>query len=141
MEKSELFKIMQENPVMYLATSVDNQPHVRAVLLYRADENGIIFHTGKMKDLFNQLQTNPSVELCFYAPAINIQIRVEGKMELVDDLSLKQEIINHPSRVFMKDWVKKDPELSFFTVFRMKNGKAHVWTFADNFLPKKYVTL
>lgn len=63
MTKEEMFKIMNENMAFHLATSVDGQPHVRGMLLFRADENGIIFHTGKFKDLYEQLKKNPTLLL------------------------------------------------------------------------------
>lgn len=58
MNKNKIFNFLNANPVFHLATVDGNKPHVRGLLLYRADENGIIFHTGKMKDLHKQLTEN-----------------------------------------------------------------------------------
>ena len=144
MTKEQICEIINgmKPPVMHLATSENGQPHVRDILLFSADENGIVFHTGKMKDLFKQLLANPKAEVCFSAG--KYQVRVEGEFELVDDDDFKREIINHPSRKFVKAWVAEQGEaavLDFLQVFRMKHGKAHVWTFEDNFKPKEYVIL
>ncbi len=144
MTKEEIFELIygMQNPIMYVSTSVNNQPHVRAVLLYRADENGIIFHTEKMKELTQQLIENPKAEVCFAAG--KYQIRIEGEFKLIDDDNLKKEIINHPSRKFMKGWIAQqglDAVLDFLRVFRMEHGKAHIWSFEDNFKPKEYTIL
>ena len=58
MTKEEMFNMMNSTMVMHLATVEDGQPHVRGMLLYRADENGIIFHTGSFKDVFKQIEKN-----------------------------------------------------------------------------------
>lgn len=66
MNKEEIFKLMNENPVFYLATTEDDQPKVRGMSLYRADENGIVFHTSSAKDIYSQIMKNPKVEMCFF---------------------------------------------------------------------------
>ena len=63
------------------------------MMLYRADDNGIIFHTASTKDVFKQIQNNPKAELCFNANGV--QIRVTGKLEVVNNPELKDEICNH----------------------------------------------
>ena len=87
MSKEEIFKIMNENPVLHLATMDGDQPRVRGMLLFRADEDGIIFHTGSFKDVYSQIQKNPKAELCFNGQGI--QVRVSGVLEEVDDENLK----------------------------------------------------
>jgi len=68
MDKNEIFNLINQNPVFFLAITDGDQPRVRGMLLYRADESGIIFHTGAMKDLYTQVTKNNKVELCFYGP-------------------------------------------------------------------------
>ena len=46
MTKEEMITFMNEHPVMHLATVEGNVPRVRAILMYKADENGIVFHTA-----------------------------------------------------------------------------------------------
>ena len=114
MTKEEMFKIMNENMAFHLATSVDGQPHVRGMLLFRADENGIIFHTGKFKDLYEQLKKNPNVELCFNSPST--QIRVSGVIEEINDDKIVEEIYAHPTRQFLRNWKEQgiDAKLAVF---------------------------
>ena len=138
MVKEEIFQLMNENPVFHLATMDGDQPRVRGVLLFRADEQGIIFHTASTKDVFTQLMKNPKAELCFQGKGS--QIRVTGVLEQVNDENLKNEIFNHPSRKFLQPWKEKGID-GLLQIFRMKNGTAVEWTMATNFDEKKPVNL
>ncbi len=140
MNKSEIFEFINANPVFHLATVEGNKPHVRGMMMYRGDGNGIIFHTGKGKDLHKQLSANPQVEMCFNNGKFEdlIQIRVSGTVELVEDIALKKEIVE--KRDFLKPLVEKmgyEP----FAVYRMKNGVATIWTMKTNFAPKEFIQL
>lgn len=140
MNKSEIFDFLNSNPVFYLATVDGNEPRVRGMLLYRADENGIVFNTGKMKDLHKQLSANPRVEMCFGNNKFEdlVQVRVNGTVELVEDLELKKEIVG--KREFLKQWVDK-MGYDFLAIYRMKKGVATVWTMKSNFAPKEFIEL
>lgn len=63
------------------------------MMLYRADENGVIFCTGREKDVNKQLSANPAVELCFYNAEQGRQVRIEGTVEMLDDLELKKQVV------------------------------------------------
>ena len=145
MEKKQIYELMGKNPVFYLATVDSNEPRVRGMLLYKADESGIVFHTGPHKELYRQIQKNPNVQMCFFDPKENIQIRVRGVLEKNDDIDLKKEISSHPTRGFMQAWKANcettDEFFNMFSVFRLKNGIANIWTFASNFSPKQDIVL
>ncbi len=138
MNKKEILAFLNENPVCHLATVDGNKPRVRGLLMYRADETGILFHTGNFKDLYKQLQANPQVELCFNSLKSNIQIRVSGIAEFIEDRNLKEEIV--AARDFLKPWIK-DRGYEMLVVFRIVNCKATVWTIEKNFAPKEYIDL
>ena len=140
MNKAEIFEFLNVNPILHLATVEGNKPHVRGMLLYRADENGIIFNTGKMKDLHRQLTGNPNVEMSFNNGSLEslIQVRVIGTVELVEDIELKKEIVQ--KREFLKQLVEQagyEP----LAVYRIKNGLAAVWTMKTNFATKEFIEL
>lgn len=140
MDKNKIFEILNANPVFHLATVEGNKPHVRGLLLYKADENGIIFHTGKMKDLHKQLTQNPQVEMCFNNGNFEnlVQIRVSGTVELIEDLELKREIVQ--KREFLKPWVSQ-MGYDFLAVYNLKKGIATVWSMETNFAPKEFIEL
>lgn len=142
MIKQDIFKLISDNPVFYLATVDNDQPRVRAMFLYRADETGIIFHTATMKEVHEQITKNNKVELCFSCNGI--QIRISGELTLIDSDDLRNEICEHPSRKFLKDWREKGFFEDFhksIAVYILKNGIAKVWTMDKNFEPKDIVEL
>jgi len=145
MQKEQIYEVLNKNPVFFLATAEGTQPRVRGMMLYKADESGIIFHTGPHKDVFHQIMKNPNVQMCFYDAEKNIQIRVRGFLEKIDDKDFKDEISNHPTRAFMKSWKQncatEQDFYDMFSVFSLKNGKANVWTFETNFAPKEDIML
>jgi len=138
MTKEEIIKLINSNPLCHLATAVNNQPHVRGMMVYKADENGIIFHTSNTKDLYKQILQNPLVEICFFDPNKKIQVRVTGTAVIKNDLSLKKDIVE--DRPFIKPWVQKNG-YELLIVFQIVNCLAHVWTFETNFSTKEYIKI
>jgi pyridoxamine 5'-phosphate oxidase len=128
---------LNANPTCYLATVEGNKPHVRAMGMFKADENGIIIETGTFKDVYKQMVANPNVELCFFNAKAGTQIRVSGAVEPVDDIELKKEIV--VQRPFLKQRVAEGG-YEAMGVFRLK-GQAYVWSFQTSTEPKKYVQL
>jgi len=144
MNPEQIFEIINRNPVFFLATADGNEPRVRGMLLYKADGDGIIFHSGSFKDVYRQILENPNAQLCFYDAARNIQVRVRGQLERTDDLTLKEEIASHPSRMFMQGWKAgktREEFFNMFSVFTLRRGVANVWTFQTNFDPKEDIIL
>jgi pyridoxamine 5'-phosphate oxidase len=137
MNKAEILEFLNANRDCFLATVEGNKPHVRAIGMVKADENGIILEIGTFKDVYKQMVANPNVELCFYNAKDGIQVRVSGAVEPVDDIELKKEIV--VQRPFLKERIAKGG-YEAMGVFRLK-GQAYVWSFATNLEPKKYVQL
>jgi pyridoxamine 5'-phosphate oxidase len=137
MNKDEILAFLNANPSCHLATVEGNKPHVRGILIHKADKSGIIIETGTFKDLYKQLSANPNVELCFNNYKDGIQVRVSGAVEAVDDVKLKDEII--AQRPFLKQRVAEGG-YEAMAVYRLK-GVAHVWTSATNVGPKSYIQL
>ena len=138
MNKTEILEFLNANTTCYMATVEGDKPHVRAMGMVSADEDGIIIQTGTYKDIYKQLSANPNVELCFFNEKDGIQIRVSGPVEVVDDIKLKEKIVEQ--RQFLKPIVDKegyDP----IAVYRLSKGMAYVWSFAVNLEPKTYVQL
>jgi uncharacterized pyridoxamine 5'-phosphate oxidase family protein len=144
MTKEQVLELINANPVFHLATVEGEQPRVRALYLYRADDEGIVFHTGRMKDLYRQVEANPKVELCFNDLKGGVQVRVTGALEEITECDYKDEICDDPKRAFVKTWRESGPLADFYTdfiVYRLAHGSAVWWTMAENFAPKRPVTL
>jgi uncharacterized pyridoxamine 5'-phosphate oxidase family protein len=142
MTKKEILEAITKNPVFFLATIDGDQPRTRGMLLYKADENGIVFHTGKSRDLYKQLVINNKAELCFNCDGA--QIRISGRLEEIDDNDFKDEITAHPTRIFLKplkDSMTPEQFHNYFVVYSLKNGIATIWTMEKNLDPKEIVQL
>ena len=138
MTKEEVLEFITKNPVFSLATIDGSQPRTRMIMMYRGDENGIIFSTGRDKDVNKQLQANPAVEMCFHGSEQNCQVRIEGAAKVVDDLKLKKQIVE--DFPFLKPWVEAQGYEVLIT-YRVQNAKATTWTMETNEQPKEYVQL
>jgi len=137
MTKEEIILFLNENPSFSLATCEGSTPHVRILMLHKADETGIYFMVGKFKDVYRQLSINPSVELCFHKD--NFQVRIRGQVENLDkELDLKKEILE--ARPFMKTWIEQ-VGFKFMAVFRVKNGIATTWSLETEMQPKDSISL
>lgn len=144
MEKEQIFKIMNNNPAFFLATTEDGLPRVRGMLLFRADDDGIIFHTGANKDVYRQICSNPQAQLCFFDPIQNLQVRIRGTLQISQDNRLKDEIAEHPTRAFVKAWKEGGALQDFyndFAVLVMTGGLANIWTYETNFVQKEDIAL
>ncbi len=134
--RDEVLQFLNRNPVCHLATLEDGHPRVRGMFMYRADESGLIFHTGTSKALARQVQTGAPVEVCFNDS--DVQVRVSGVAELLEDEALKKEIVS--ARPFMQSWIETYG-IELLLVFRVTQCRAAVWTVDDNFKPTTYETL
>ena len=138
MDENKIYELINSNLAFHLATMDGDQPRVRGMMLFRADKDGIVFHTASTKDLFKQIQKNPKAELCFNADGT--QIRVTGELQVNTDPALREEIFAHPTRKFLQAW--KDMGIdNLLTVLVMKNCEAVIWTMETNFEPKKPVKI
>ncbi|MFH0924944.1 MAG: pyridoxamine 5'-phosphate oxidase family protein [bacterium] len=140
MTQQELFEFINKNLSCTLATCVENKPYTRWMWMYKADEKGIIFHTGVMKDVYKQLQANPNIELCFYNgnPQNMIQVRINGIALIENDMKLKEEII--ADRPFLKPIIAQHGQ-EVIAIFRVQKMVANVWTMATNLAPKEYINI
>ena len=133
MTSSEILKFLNAHPACHLATLENGKPRVRGMLMYRADEKGLLFHTGIGKALAKQVQNGAPAEACFNSP--ELQVRVSGTTQIVDDLELKKEIV--AARPFMQPWVAQHG-YDLLVVFRIVQCAAATWTMAANFEPTTY---
>ncbi len=136
MNGSEMLEFINKCHIGFLATSDGGAARVRGMDTYRADESGLVFYTSKGKDVFKQLARNPEVEVLYYANGT--QVRVRGKIEVVEDLALKKEIVTN--RDFLKPMYPNDAAYANMGVCRLK-GKATSWSMQDMTAPTTFIDL
>jgi pyridoxamine 5'-phosphate oxidase len=132
----EYIKFANENPICHLATAEGDQPHVRALGFFFADETGFYFQTAAMKDFYHQLKKNPKTEVCFFTPGNMKMMRVEGNVEFINDIKLKERVLEE--RPFLKKFGMTSAS-DRLIIFRIAHGKAHFWTMEENLNPKKFL--
>lgn len=73
-----------EANAMTLATvDADGRPHCRVLLLKGLDEQGFTFFTNYDSAKGRQLQVHPFAAMTFFWPALERQVRIEGRVEKV----------------------------------------------------------
>jgi pyridoxamine 5'-phosphate oxidase len=133
--KKEILAFITENPTGFLGTVDGKAARVRGMETFRADENGLIFYTSKMKEVFKQMSKNPEVEVCYFAKGT--QVRVRGKVEILEDLALKKEIVE--KRPFLKPMYQQG-NYDSMGLLRLK-GKATTWTMQNMTAPTTFIDL
>ena len=135
MDFEECVKFANERIICSVATVDADQPHVRMFGMWFADKDGFYYSTQKTGNVYRQLSVNPKLELCFYAPPetplgqgptmdMGKVMRATGTAEFIDDPSMKERLLNE--RPFLRPFAENA------VIFRVKNGEAWFWTFADS---------
>jgi pyridoxamine 5'-phosphate oxidase len=79
-------RVLPEPTAMTLATvGADGQPSARLVLLKAVDDRGFVFYTNLRSRKGRELAENPRAALTFHWQPLELQIRIEGIAEQVDD--------------------------------------------------------
>ncbi len=138
MDQVEIMEFVNKNPLFTLGTCVDNVPHVRIMAVAFADSRGIVFSTGRDKDVCRQLRTNPRIEMCFYSPQDELQLRIAATAVEIDDIRLKQDLVEKFD--FLRPWIDAQGYDVLIT-FTIKDATATTWTMADDEKPKEYISL
>jgi len=128
MTPEEIYKFAKEHPHCFLATLEKEQPRVRGIHIFRINENGLIFHTAKIKSLYSQLCNHKRGEFCFIDFQNPTQVRIAGTLEEIVDVQLKEEIVEE--REYLKPLVAKGG-LDGLAVFSMKKASAIWWSLQD----------
>lgn len=138
MNIQDCIKFTNENPICSLATVENDQPRVRILGFWFADESGFYFQTSTIKEFPVQLKANPNTEVCFYKHEgmIGTMLRISGEVEFLTDPKLKQKALN--DRPFLKSFglTVDSPGM---ILFRIRHGKAHFWNMENNLKPKEFI--
>lgn len=64
----EILQYLTSVPAWYLATSVDDRPHVRPFSFAETEDGKLWMLTARHKDVWEELQRNPHFEACSWWP-------------------------------------------------------------------------
>lgn len=130
MNFEDCIKFANETRTAYFATLEGNQPRVRPIGLWFADERGFYFQTETVKAFCRQIKANRKVEICFYSSEASKAMRVAGEVEFVDDITFKAQVIQ--DRPFLKEFGIREAASPLLVVFRISKGEAFFWTMENN---------
>ena len=116
------------NKTAYLATCEGDQPRVRALGMWFADETGFYFQAQSVKAMIKQLEKNPKVEASFTDGKQTM--RVAGTVRFITDRAMRERCIKE--RPFVKNFGIEDADNPLLSVFQIYTGEAFFWTFADS---------
>ncbi len=129
----EVRAFTNQNPATWVATATGDQPHVRAMAMWFADETGFYYHTGTQKRLSDQLRENPKVELGFFNPGEGMgdmqMVRITGTIEMVENPELEKKLFEE--RVWLNQIRDAFPDEKIF-IFRIAHGEAQYWNMGSN---------
>lgn len=130
MNFKDCYEFANANNPCYLATAEGDQPRVRALGMWYADETGFYFQAQTVKALYKQIQDNPKVELYFNAKDFSKVLRVYGKVKIITDTKIRARCIEE--RPFVKNFGITEPDNPLLAVFQVYTGEAYFWTMADS---------
>jgi len=130
MDFKDYVNFANENKTCYLATVEGDQPRVRALGMWYADETGFYFQSQSVKTVCKQLEKNPRIEAYFNAEDYSKVMRVSGKVKFITDPEIRARCIEE--RPFVKNFGITEPDNPLLAVFQIYTGEAYFWTMADS---------
>lgn len=129
----QVLSFANQYPGCHLATVDGDQPRVRGMLLWFADETGFYFHTGSVKNLPKQIRKSPKAEIAFIKPSETqedmLTLRVSGNAEIMDDKELEERLFTE--RPWLLENLKQNPD-GHVVIFRIKDCEAFFWDLTKN---------
>lgn len=86
-EEARRLPLLEPGAIALATTTADGHPSVRMVLLKEFSPAGFVFYTNYRSRKGSELTTNPHAAILLYWDALERQIRVEGKVEILDSAS------------------------------------------------------
>jgi pyridoxamine 5'-phosphate oxidase len=89
-------EIYEPNAMALSTVAADGQPSSRMVLLKGFDAEGFVFFTNLESRKAAELASNPLASLLFWWDRLHRQVRIEGRVELVDDAEANAYFASRP---------------------------------------------
>jgi len=122
----EVEKFLKENPVQYLSTvGRDGRAKCRPFMFCFERDGRLWFCTSTMKDVYQDMQANPYIEVCVASPDY-AWIRLSGRAAFEDNRAVKEACMENP---IVKS-VYGDAGNPIFTVFYLTDAKAVIADFS-----------
>ena len=125
---NEVVKFLNENPVQYLATvGRDGKAKCRPFMFAGEKDGKLWFCTNNQKDVYQDMQANPYVEVSVSSPAY-AWIRLNGKAVFENNMPVKEMCIQNP--IVKGQYQTADNPI--FEVFYLADAHAVIADFSGN---------
>ncbi len=130
---NEVINFLENNSLVYLATEgLDGNAKVRPILYYFEENGKPFFCTANTKPMYKEIENNPNIEICVATPEFE-WLRISGEVEIVDNLELKQKVLDINELVKSLYQTADNPIFVLFTV----SGEGTIADFSRE-IPKTY---
>ena len=130
---NEVVSFLQSNPVQYLATvGRDGKAKCRPFMFMTQHDGRLWFCTNHTKDVYQDMQANPYVEVCVSSPSY-AWIRLNGKAVFENNHEVKEICMQNP--IVKGQYQTADNPI--FEVFYLAYAKAVIADFSGN-PPQQY---
>ena len=130
MDYKEIIDFIQQNPVCTIATSINDQPHVRAFLTNIIDDT-LYFTTSFEKNVGKEIMQNQKSELCYLRADFSKMLRITTTLKIENNKKIKQHLID--TKEYLKHFSVDDKDLILFT---LSSSTAKFWGLQDNLKEK-----
>ena len=124
---NEVQAYLKECGAFFIATNEGDQPRVRPFGVSEIINGRLYIMTGKVKDVFKQLDKNGKFEICAMKPSGAEWMRLEGTLVNDDTLAVKEEFLNRNES--LKSMYKADD--GNMAVLYVANATASFFSFTE----------
>ena len=124
---NEVQAYLKECGAFSIATVDGDQPRVRPFGVSEIINGRLYIMTGKVKDVFKQLDKNGKFEICAMKPSGAEWMRLEGTLVNDDTLAVKEEFLNRNES--LKSMYKADDDN--MAVLYVTNATASFFSFTE----------
>lgn len=94
-----------------LATSLDDVPSARAVIVRGFDDPGLVFYTDRSSRKGRELTANPRAAVVFLWPGLERSVRVEGEVSEISDEESDVYFASRPRGSTLSAWASHQSEV------------------------------
>ena len=90
----EVQAYLKECGAFFIATTDNDQPHVRPFGVSEVIDGNFYIMTGKVKDVYKQIAANGKFEICALKKSSTEWMRLSGTLVPEESVALKEEFLN-----------------------------------------------
>ena len=124
---NEVQAYLKECGAFFIATVDGDQPRVRAFGVSEIINNRLYIMTGKVKDVYKQMDKNGKFEICALKPSGSEWMRLSGTLVNDETLAVKEEFLNRNES--LKSMYKADDDN--MAVLYITNATARFCSFTE----------